>query len=65
MSTPKLEVTITAVNTAGRKKALRWEAEYGTDQEVFEIFAAIQTSATESSLNLVAEQHGWNKKAVG
>ena len=65
MATPKLEVTISAVNAAGRKKELRWEAEYGTDQEVFEVFAAVQTSATEASLNLVAEQHGWTKKVAG
>jgi len=63
MATPRLEVTLTAINSQGRKKENVWQAEYGTDQELFELFAVIMSESVKNTLELVREQHGWSGQA--
>ena len=63
----KFEITMTAINEAGRKKHIAFEAEYGTDEEAYLVFRDIYRVAGDASFRVVEETHGWegNLKAVG
>ena len=60
-----LEVALKAVNEAGRTKTVVFEAEYGTDEEAFQVFASIYAAAGQASMETVAEQHGWDMPGKG
>ena len=61
MANPKIEVTIKATNAAGRTKTGGFTAEYGTDEELFEVFTSMSASAMGSGFEKVQNRKGWGK----
>lgn len=43
-------VEITGLNNAGRKKHVEFSAEYGTDDELYAVWKAVFTAATQAGL---------------